>query len=84
MIRGRNIVCVASNWFDHPTSKHHVMRALAEHNDVLLDTALAYLKLGEIKKAEKNLDKAKHYAWDDENKAYYDRLREKLFKRVSN
>ena len=46
--------------------------------------ALAYLKLGEIKKAEKNLDKAKHYAWDDENKAYYDRLREKLFKRVSN
>ena len=35
MIRGRNIVCVASNWFEHPTSKHHVMRALAEHNNVL-------------------------------------------------
>lgn len=35
MIRDRNIVCVASSWFDHPTSKHHVMRILSEHNDVL-------------------------------------------------
>ncbi|MGD8452861.1 MAG: glycosyltransferase [Phycisphaerae bacterium] len=35
MIRGRNIVCVASGWFDHPTSKHHVMRLLAEHNHVM-------------------------------------------------
>ena len=35
MIRDRNIVCVASNWFEHPTSKHHVMRALSEHNHVL-------------------------------------------------
>jgi glycosyltransferase involved in cell wall biosynthesis len=35
LIRGRNIVCLASNWFEHPTSKHHVMRILAEHNHVL-------------------------------------------------
>ena len=35
MIRDRNIVCLASNWFDHPTSKHHVMRILSEHNHVL-------------------------------------------------
>lgn len=35
MIRGRNIVCVASSWFDHPTSKHHVMRLLAEENHVI-------------------------------------------------
>ncbi len=35
MICGRNIVCIASSWFDHPTSKHHVMRLLSEHNNVL-------------------------------------------------
>lgn len=35
MIAGRNIVCIASNWCDHPTSKHHVMRQLAEQNHVL-------------------------------------------------
>ncbi|MBU0638072.1 MAG: glycosyltransferase [Planctomycetes bacterium] len=35
MICDRNIVCVASNWSDHPTSKHHVMRILAERNNVL-------------------------------------------------
>jgi len=35
MIRDRNIVCVASGWWDHPTGKHHVMRLLAECNDVV-------------------------------------------------
>lgn len=35
MIHDHNIVCVASNWFDHPTSKHHVMRHLAARNHVL-------------------------------------------------
>jgi glycosyltransferase involved in cell wall biosynthesis len=35
VIRGRNIVCLASNWREHPTSKHHVMRQLAQHNHVL-------------------------------------------------
>lgn len=35
MIHDRNIVCVTSSWYDHPTSKHHVMRLLAEENDVL-------------------------------------------------
>ncbi|MFH1746378.1 MAG: glycosyltransferase [Planctomycetota bacterium] len=35
MIRNRNIICIASSWFDHPTSKHHVMRLLSQHNDVI-------------------------------------------------
>ncbi|MEW6249699.1 MAG: glycosyltransferase [Planctomycetota bacterium] len=35
MIQGRNIVCVASNWSDHPTSKHHIMRRLARENDII-------------------------------------------------
>ena len=35
MIDNRNIVCIASSWFDHPTSKHHVMRILAERNRVI-------------------------------------------------
>lgn len=35
MIENRNIVCFASNWFYDPTSKHHVMRLLAERNDVI-------------------------------------------------
>jgi len=35
MIENRNIVCIASSWFDHPTSKHHVMRILAEPNRVI-------------------------------------------------
>ncbi len=28
-------MCIASSWFDHPTSKHHVMRTLAGANRVL-------------------------------------------------
>jgi glycosyltransferase involved in cell wall biosynthesis len=35
VIHDRNIVCIASNWFDHPTSKHHVMRHLSRRNHVL-------------------------------------------------
>lgn len=35
MIRDHNIICIASNWFEHPTSKQHVMRALSDHNRVL-------------------------------------------------
>ena len=35
MIQDRNIVCVACSWFDHPTSKHHVMRHLSARNHVL-------------------------------------------------
>ncbi len=31
----RNIVCLASNWFYDPTSKHHLMRLLAERNHVV-------------------------------------------------
>ena len=35
MIEGRNIICFASNWFYDPTSKHHVMKLLAERNHVI-------------------------------------------------
>ena len=35
MIRDRVIVCIASAWDGDPTSKHHIMRILARHNDVL-------------------------------------------------
>jgi glycosyltransferase involved in cell wall biosynthesis len=35
VIAGRNIVCVASSWSEHPTSKHHVMRILSERNHIL-------------------------------------------------
>ncbi len=35
MIAGRNIVCIASNWFYDPTSKHQVMKLLAETNHVV-------------------------------------------------
>ena len=35
MIENRNIICFASNWFYDPTSKHHVMKLLAERNHVI-------------------------------------------------
>jgi len=35
VIKGRLIVCVASSWDYDPTSKHHIMRILARHNDIL-------------------------------------------------
>lgn len=35
MIQGKTIICFASGWDYHPTSKHHVMRLLAEHNQVI-------------------------------------------------
>ena len=35
MITGRNIIAIASNWHFDPTSKHHVMKLLSEHNNVL-------------------------------------------------
>jgi glycosyltransferase involved in cell wall biosynthesis len=35
MIRGRNIICLASSWGIDPTSKHQVMRRLAAGNEVL-------------------------------------------------
>lgn len=35
MIQGRNIVCIASNWSESPTGKHHIMRRLARRNRVL-------------------------------------------------
>jgi Flp pilus assembly protein TadD len=40
--------------------------------------ALAYFKLGDLEGVEKNIDKAKHYAWDEEKKAYYDWVRDIL------
>ena len=35
MIADRNIICIASNWFYDPTSKHQVMKVLSERNHVL-------------------------------------------------
>jgi tetratricopeptide (TPR) repeat protein len=40
--------------------------------------ALAYFKLGDLENMEKSLDRAKHFAWDDDKKDYYDRVWEKL------
>jgi Flp pilus assembly protein TadD len=34
--------------------------------------ALAYLKTGEIKKAELNISRAIEYSWDERKKAYYE------------
>jgi glycosyltransferase involved in cell wall biosynthesis len=35
MIEDRNIICIASNWAADPTSKHHIMRLLAERNEIV-------------------------------------------------
>lgn len=35
MISERNIICIASNWFFDPTSKHQVMKVLSERNHIL-------------------------------------------------
>lgn len=35
MIRDRTIICIASRWDYDPTSKHHVMKALARANQVV-------------------------------------------------
>jgi tetratricopeptide (TPR) repeat protein len=46
--------------------------------------ALAYSKLGDLEGVEKNIDKAKYYAWDEEKKAYYDRVRDTLLRSTVN
>ena len=35
MLKGKTIICFASNYDAPPTSKHHIMHLLAEHNVVL-------------------------------------------------
>ncbi|UCE59341.1 MAG: glycosyltransferase [Phycisphaerales bacterium] len=35
MINGRVIVCIASSWDYDPTSKHHIMKILSRHNDIV-------------------------------------------------
>ncbi len=40
--------------------------------------AMAYLKLWDLEKAEKKINKAKYYAWDEDKKAYYDQVRDTL------
>ena len=35
MVKGRIIICLASSWDYDPTSKHHVMRILSRHNDIV-------------------------------------------------
>ena len=32
---GQNIICFAKDWFEDPTSNHHVMKEVARHNRVL-------------------------------------------------
>ena len=40
-MRGQNIVCIAKDWHEDPTSNNHVMRELARHNRVLWLSCLA-------------------------------------------
>lgn len=40
--------------------------------------ALANFKLGDLEEVKKNIDNAKRYAWNEEKKAYYDRVRDML------
>lgn len=35
MLKGKSIICFSNDWENDPTSKHHVMRLLSEHNRVL-------------------------------------------------
>jgi glycosyltransferase involved in cell wall biosynthesis len=35
VINGKTIICFASGWDYHPTSKHHVMRKLSEANQII-------------------------------------------------
>jgi glycosyltransferase involved in cell wall biosynthesis len=35
VISGRNIICFASGWDYHPTSKHHIMRQLSRCNNII-------------------------------------------------
>jgi tetratricopeptide (TPR) repeat protein len=59
----------------------HYKKAIQRKDDDHLfyyGLALAYFKLGDLKKMEKNLNRAKHFAWDDSKKDYYERVREKL------
>jgi len=35
VIEGRNILCIASDWSYDPTSKHHIMKRLAERNEII-------------------------------------------------
>lgn len=34
-MRGQNVVCFAKDWWEDPTSNHHVMKEVARHNRVL-------------------------------------------------
>ena len=35
MISGKTIICFASGWDYHPTSKHHIMRGLSANNNIV-------------------------------------------------
>jgi Flp pilus assembly protein TadD len=62
-------------------SVRHFKNAIERKDDDHLfyyGLALAYFKLGDLKNVEKSLDRAKHFAWDDDKKDYYDRVWEKL------
>lgn len=69
MIAGKNILCFASGWDYHPTSKHHVMRQLAANNHIIwvnwhssrcprpgfADLRSVLSKLGEIRRGAINV-----------------------------
>jgi hypothetical protein len=58
-------------------SVRHFKKAIDRKDDDHLfhyGLALAYFKLGDLDKFEKSLGRAKHFAWDDETRAYYDRV----------
>lgn len=35
VVSGKTIICFASGWDYHPTSKHHIMRMLADRNNII-------------------------------------------------
>jgi Flp pilus assembly protein TadD len=62
-------------------SVRHFKNAIQRKDDDHLfyyGLALAYFKLGDLENMEKSLDRAKHFAWDDDKKDYYDRVWERL------
>jgi Flp pilus assembly protein TadD len=65
----------------YETSIKHFKKAIRLKDDEHLfyyGLALAYLKMGDTKNAEKNIDKAIRYSRNEKKKAYYEQIRDKL------
>jgi Flp pilus assembly protein TadD len=66
---------------DYEEAVRHYKEAIrrkADDETFYYSLAMAYLKLGNIKQAEKNLDKANCRAWDDRTKAHYAEVLEEV------